>query len=84
MSKKEEKEKVKNNKKEKVKVNKPKEQKVKKEGFFKSVKSEFKKVRWPNRKEMVKYSIATIVFVLFFGVFFYLIEVLMWALNQLV
>ena len=84
MAKKEEKEKVKNKKKEKVKANKPKEQKVKKESFFKGVKNEFKKVRWPNRKEMVKYSIATIVFVLFFGVFFYLIEVLMWALNQLV
>ena len=60
------------------------EKKVKKESFFKGVRSEFKKVRWPNRKEMLKYSIATIVFVLFFGVFFYLIEVLMWALNKLV
>ncbi len=67
--------------KKKVKDNKPK---VKKEGFFKSVKQEFKKVRWPNRKEMVKYSIATIVFVLFFGIFFYLIEVLMYFLNKLV
>ena len=65
------------------KKNKPVEKKVKKEGFFKGIKSEFKKVRWPNKKEMVKYSIATIVFVLFFGIFFYLIEVLMWALNQL-
>ena len=61
-----------------------KEVKVKKEGFFKGVKQEFKKVRWPNKKEMVKYSIATIVFVLFFGIFFYLIEVIMWALNKLV
>ena len=64
-------------------VKKTKETKVKKEGFFKSVKSEFKKVRWPNKKEMVKYSIATVVFVLFFGIFFYLIEVLMWAINSL-
>jgi preprotein translocase subunit SecE len=52
--------------------------------FFIGIKSEMKNVKWPTRKEMVKYSIATIVFVLFFGVFFYLIEVLMWALNQLV
>ena len=65
-------------------VKKVEKKKVKKESFFKSVRSEFKKVRWPNKKEMVKYSIATIVFVLFFGVFFYLIEVLMWALNKLV
>ena len=63
---------------------KTKETKVKKEGFFKSVRAEFRKVRWPNKKEMIKYSIATIVFVLFFGIFFYLIEVLMWALNKLV
>ena len=75
---KEKKEKVKDNKK-----NKPVEKKVKKEGFFKSVKSEFRKIRWPNKKEMIKYSIATIVFVLFFGIFFYLIEVLMWAINSL-
>ena len=60
------------------------EKKVKKEGFFKGVKSEFRKIRWPNKKEMIKYSIATIVFVLFFGIFFYLIEVLMWALSRLV
>jgi preprotein translocase subunit SecE len=63
---------------------KPVEKKVKKEGFFKSIKSEFKKIRWPNKKEMIKYSIATIVFILFFGVFFYLIEVMMWAINRLV
>lgn len=29
-----------------------------------------KKVRWPNKKEMITYSIATIVFVLIFGIFF--------------
>lgn len=75
-------------KKEDKKANKKKQKDNKpqgrKEGFFKSIKSEFKKVRWPNRKEMVKYSIATIVFVLFFGIFFYLIEVLMYFLNKLV
>jgi len=67
--------------KKKQKDNKPQ---GKKEGFFNGIKSEFKKVRWPNKKEMVKYSIATIVFVLFFGIFFYLIEVLMYFLNKLV
>ena len=62
-------------------VKKTKEVKVKKEGFFKSLKSEFKKVRWPNKKEMVKYSIATIVFVLFFGIFFYILEIIMTAIT---
>ena len=42
--------------------------------FFKEVKSELGKVKWPNRKDMVKYSIATISFVIFFALFFYLID----------
>ena len=63
---------------------KPVEKKVKKEGLIKGIRSEFKKVRWPSKKEMIKYSIATIVFVLFFGIFFGLIEVMMWAISRLV
>lgn len=51
-------------------------------GWFKEVVSEFKKVRWPNKKEMIKYSIATIVFILFFALFFYIIEIVMYLLNQ--
>ena len=42
--------------------------------FFGEVKSELKKVKWPNRKDMIKYSIATICFVIFFAGFFYLID----------
>ena len=38
--------------------------------FLVGVKKEMKKVRWPNKKEMITYSIATIVFVLIFGIFF--------------
>ena len=38
--------------------------------FFVNVKKEMKKVRWPHRKEMVKFSIATLVIVCFFMVFF--------------
>lgn len=45
--------------------------------FFKEVKSELGKVKWPNRKDMVKYSIATISFVIFFAAFFYLIVLVM-------
>ena len=52
-------------------------------GFFGEVKKELSKVKWPSKKDMIKYSIATIVFVLFFGIFFYLIEVMMWALKNL-
>ena len=38
--------------------------------FFIGVKKEMGKVRWPNKKEMLTYSTATIVFVLVFGLFF--------------
>ena len=38
--------------------------------FFVNVKKEMKKVRWPKRKEMVKFSIATIAIILFFMAFF--------------
>lgn len=38
--------------------------------FFANVKKEMTKVRWPKKKEMVEYSIATIAVVCFFMVFF--------------
>ena len=43
--------------------------------FFVNVKKEMKKVRWPKRKEMVKFSIATIVIVVFFRAYFTLSDV---------
>ena len=49
--------------------------------FCNGVKSEFCKVHWPDKKDMLKYSIATIVFIVFFALFFYLIEVI-FALIQ--
>lgn len=44
--------------------------------FCHGVKSEFKKVHWPSKKDMVKYSIATIFFIIFCALFFYLIDVI--------
>ena len=38
--------------------------------FFANVKKEMKKVRWPKRKEMVKFSVATIAIILFFMLLF--------------
>lgn len=38
--------------------------------FLHDVKREMKKVRWPNRKELITYSVSTIAFITFFGVFF--------------
>lgn len=64
---------------------------VKKQGLLKrisnwtkSVIKEVAKVKWPSKKEMTKYSIATIVFVIFFALFFYAIELLMALLKSLV
>lgn len=51
--------------------------------WFKSVFKEVSKVKWPSKKEMIKYSIATIVFVVFFALFFYAIELLMAFLKSL-
>jgi len=44
-------------------------------GFAKDVRKEMKKVRWPEKKYMVKYSIATLAIVLFFALYFTLINV---------
>lgn len=39
--------------------------------FFKGIKKETKMVRWPDGKKLFKYSIITIVMLVFFGVYFY-------------
>ena len=52
--------------------------------FFGEVRKELSKVKWPSKKDMVKYSIATIVFIIFFALFFYLIGVLVALISKLV
>ena len=42
--------------------------------YFKGVWKELKRIRWTDKKELVKYSICTLVFVLFFGLYFYAID----------
>lgn len=49
--------------------------------FCHGVKSETSKVHWPSKDEMVKYSIATVLFIVFCSLFFYLINIL-FALLQ--
>ena len=44
--------------------------------FGGAVRAEMKLVRWPSAKEVTKYSIAVLVFVLFFAGFFYVIDTL--------
>lgn len=38
--------------------------------FFKDVKKELNKVKCPSKKNMVKYSVVTVVFIIFFALFF--------------
>jgi preprotein translocase SecE subunit len=59
-------------KKEKVKKEKPK--KEKKDGFFRSMRKEMKKVSWPGLGEVAKYSFAVVLFCLIFVGFFKLVE----------
>lgn len=42
--------------------------------YFKGVLKEIKRIRWTSGKDLVKYSVATVLFVLFFGVYFYAID----------
>ncbi|NGQ97167.1 preprotein translocase subunit SecE [Brevibacillus sp. SYP-B805] len=42
--------------------------------FFGDVISELKKVRWPNRKELTTYTVVVLVTVLLLSVFFWLID----------
>lgn len=58
--------------------------KVKKESFFTGVKKEMKHVRWPLKKEMVKYSIATLSFIVFFALFFALTDLIIAGIKMLV
>lgn len=64
---------------------KPKEEKkslwVKFRIFCHGVKSEFLKVHWPSKKDMVRYSVASIFFIIFCALFFYLINII-FALVQ--
>ena len=52
--------------------------------FFISVKEEMKKVKWPTRKEMIKYSSAALTFIIVFALFFTLTDLAIAVLKMLV
>ena len=71
----------------KVSKTKVEEKKTERRGlvaFFQGVKNEFKRVHWPSKDEMVKYSIATFVFVIFCALFFYAIDVIFALIQSLI
>lgn len=51
-------------------------------GYFKGVKKEISRIRWTKGKELLKYSIAAVVFILFFCIFFYVIDMLVALLRS--
>ncbi len=65
---------------------KQKEKEMKKEegNFFKRIKNEMKKVTWPNRKYVLKYSIITIIMIVILAFFFLGISLLFDLLYGLV
>ena len=50
--------------------------------YFKGVKKEISRIRWTSKKELVKYSVSTVAFMIFFGVFFYAIDLLVALLRS--
>ena len=44
--------------------------------FFIGIKNEMKNVKWPTKKEMIKYSLATLTFILVFALFFGLTDLI--------
>ncbi len=44
--------------------------------YFKGVKKEIGRIRWTTGKELVKYSLTTISFMIVLGVYFYVIDLL--------
>jgi preprotein translocase subunit SecE len=52
--------------------------------FFNGVMKEVGRVRWPKKKDLIKYSFATIMFIVFFGVFFFILDVVFSFIKSLV
>ena len=50
--------------------------------YFKGVKKEVSRIKWTSKKDLLKYATSTIVFMIFFGVFFYLIDLLVAVLRS--
>ena len=53
-------------------------------GYFSGVIKEMKKSHFPDKKEVLKYSVVTVVLLMFFGGFFYVLDVLFAFLRGLV
>ena len=50
--------------------------------YFSGVKKEASRIKWTSKKDLLKYSTATVMFMLFFGLFFYVIGLLVALLRS--
>ncbi|MGA8943410.1 MAG: preprotein translocase subunit SecE [Thermoactinomyces sp.] len=53
-------------------------------GFFRGSVQELKKVRWPNRQEMVNYTSVVLLIVFLLALFFFLIDAGIYQLVRLI
>ena len=51
--------------------------------YFHGVKVEIERVKWPTKKEVLKYSISTIGFIIFFALLFYAIDLIVTFIREL-
>ena len=51
--------------------------------FFHEVKKEISKVKWPSKKNMVKYTITVVAFIVFFALFFMAIDLVIAFIKTL-
>lgn len=51
--------------------------------FFVDVKKELKRVRWPKKKDMIVYSSATVLSIVFFMAFFTLVDMVLGFMKVL-
>ncbi len=54
-----------------------------KKKFLSGLRSEFKQIRWPKKKEMFKYSLAVLVCIVVFALFFILSDLIIAAIRTL-
>ena len=55
-----------------------------KKSYSAEVKTELKKVNWPSKKDLTKYGVATIIFIVIFGLYFYGLDALFAWISSLV
>ena len=55
-----------------------------KKSYSSEVKTELKKINWPSKKDLTKYGVATIIFIVIFGLYFYGLDALFAWISSLV